>query len=184
MTNTYAINTTRGKEFEVEVELKAMGLQPWVPRRLGSRYVKEKRETVWYDRPYVPKLLFSVVPAICWRDIYDLRHVIGKPMQLSRLDIDGDRKRGAPGLREFQKAVDAEYLDAERLKENSQYLCQYRPGQALVILKGAFEGLPALFQHTVQRAHDDYAKLNVSVEIFGRETAVEIDPDQVGQVAR
>ncbi|MFV1504995.1 hypothetical protein VWY03_05045 [Phaeobacter sp. JH20_09] len=183
MTNTYAINTTRGREFEVEAELKAMGLQPWVPRRLSSRYVKEKRETVWYDRPYVPKLLFCVVPAICWRDIYDLKHVIGKPMQLSRLDIDGDSGRGTPGLRDFQEAVNAEYLDAERLKENSQYQCQYRPGQALVILKGAFEGFPALFQDTVQRAHDDYARLSVSVEIFGRETPVELDPDQVSPIS-
>ncbi|MBY5976715.1 hypothetical protein KUV39_08655 [Phaeobacter italicus] len=182
MRNTYAINTTRGKEFEVERELKAMGLQPWVPRRLDSRYVKEKRETVWYDRPYVPKLLFCVVPAICWRGIYDLKHVIGKPMQLSRLDIEGDSGRGTPGLRDFQEAVNAEYLDAQRLMENSQYQCQYRPGQALVILKGAFEGLHAKFQDTVQRAHDDYAKLRVSVEILGRDAPIELEPDQVGEI--
>ncbi|MFS4581027.1 hypothetical protein [Phaeobacter sp. C3_T13_0] len=79
---------------------------------MSSRYVKKKRAAVWYDRPYVPKLLFCVVSGIYRRDVYGLKHVIGKPIQLSRLDIDGDNQRGAPGSREFQAWVDAEYLDA------------------------------------------------------------------------
>ncbi|MBO9441390.1 hypothetical protein J7363_04750 [Phaeobacter italicus] len=179
MTNTYAINTTRGKEFEVEQELRSNGLKPWAPRRLDSRYVKEKRETVWYDRPYVPKLLFCVVPAIYWRDVVELKHVIGKPIKLSRLDIEGDRSRGAPGLRDFKAAVGAEYADASRRKENSEYQCQYEPGQALELLAGTFEGFPATFKDVIRRAHDEYAKLRVSVEMFGREVLAEIDPDKV-----
>ncbi len=179
MTSTYAINTTRGKEFEVEAEIRAMGLKPWVPRRLDSRYIKEKRESVWYDRPYIHKLIFCVVPAIYWRDVHDLKHVIGKPIKLSRLDIEGDRSRGAPGLRDFKAAVEAEYADAERRKENSEYQCQYEPGQALELLAGTFEGFPATFQGVIQRAHDEYAKLRVEVQMFGREVVAEIDPDKV-----
>jgi transcriptional antiterminator NusG len=179
MTNTYAINTTRNKEFEVEDEIRAMDLKPWTPRRLDSRRVKEKGETVWYDRPYVPKLIFCVVPAIYWRDVVELKHVIGKPMQLSRLDIEGDRQRGAPGLKDFRAAVDAEYADAERRRANNEYQCQYAPGQALTILQGAWEGFPATFMDVIQRAHDEYAKLRVEVKIFGRDTTVEVDPDKV-----
>jgi transcriptional antiterminator NusG len=191
MTNTYAINTTRGKEFEVEAEIRAMGLKPWTPRRLDSRRIKEKSETVWYDRPYVGKLLFCVVPAIYWRDVHDLKHVIGKPVQLSRLDIEGQpahKKKydpdgalfpAVPGLKDFKAAVEAEYADTERRRANNEYQCQYAPGQALELLAGTFEGFPATFKDVVQRAHDEYAKLRVSVEFFGRETTLEVDPNKV-----
>jgi transcriptional antiterminator NusG len=197
VTNTYAINTTRGKEFQVETELHDLGLKPWVPKRLESRYVKEKREAVWYDKPYVPKLMFCVIPAIYYRDVTKLKHVIGKPYELSRLDVQGipaHRKRlegeapgqgtgekvpGIPGLLDFRKAVEAEYADAQRRKVNSEYQCQYTPGQALEILNGPFTGFRGPFQKVIKKAHNDYARLRVAVEVFGRETTVEVDPDAV-----
>ncbi len=192
MTNTYAINTTRNKEFDVEAELQAMGLHPWVPKRLMLRRVKEKKGgAVWYDSAYVPKLLFCVVPAIYWRDVVEMKHVIGKPVQLSRLDIEGQpahKKKhdpdgpmvpAVPGLKDFKAAVDAEYADAKRRRANNEYQCQYAPGQALELLAGTFEGFPATFRDVVKHAHDEYAKLRVSVEMFGRETTLEVDPDKV-----
>lgn len=189
MTNTYAINTTRNQEFRVEGELQDLGLHPWVPRRLDSRYVKEKRAAVWYDRAYVPKLLFCVIPAIYWPDVVMLKHVIGKPFPLSRRDIDGTpghhKKTDGrwvepvPGLVQFKASVEAEYADSERRRANSEYQCQYQPGQALELLHGAFEGFPAKFMDVVKRAHDDYAKLRVEVMVLGRETTVEVDPDKV-----
>jgi transcriptional antiterminator NusG len=192
MSNTYALNTTRGKEFEVEGELTAMGLKPWTPRRLDSRYVKEKREAVWYDRPYVPKLLFCVVPAVYWRDVHDLKHVIGKPIGLSRLDIEGmpagriqtpeggfATRPARFGLRDFQAAVEGEYADAKRARSNSEYQCQFQPGEALDLLAGAFEGFPAVFRDVICHAHDEYAKLRVEIELFGRAVPVEVDPDHV-----
>lgn len=198
MSNTYAINTTRNKEFTVEQELQEMGLHPWVPRFLASKYVKEKRETVWFDKAYVPKLLFCVVPAVYWRDVVELKHVIGKPLEFSRRDIDGvpahrERREGdepgqgtgkfipeVPGFRQFKAAVEAEYADRERLKANSEYECQYQPGQALTMLSGAFEGFQAVFKDTIKRAHDDYHKIRVEVAVFGRESLLEVDPDKVG----
>ena len=189
MTNTYAINTTRGKEFEVEQELSDLGLKPWVPKRRDVRYIKEQRDHKWYDRPYVHKLIFCVIPAILWRDVVELKHVIGKPLGMSQRDLDGTPAHvnkvtgktvpAIPGLRQFQEAVDAEYADAQRREANASYECLYTPGQALELLDGAFRGLPAQFQNVVKRAHDDYAKLRVNVQIFGRDTPVEIDPDKV-----
>lgn len=198
--NTYAINVTRRKEFEVEQELITLGLHPWVPRRLMNLYVKEKRESVWYDAPYVHKLIFCVIPAIYWRDVVDIKHVIGKPGPLSRLDIEGmpaHRKRmagedrgegtgaltpGRPGLRQFKEAVHAEYEDAERLKANSSYQCQYRPGQALEILDKVFEGHQGVFKEAVKRAHDDFPKLVVEMEVMGRRADVEFSPDKVREL--
>lgn len=188
MTNTYAINTTRGKEFEVEDELKKIGLHPWVPKRLESKYIKEKRKASWYDTPYVPKLIFCVIPAIYWRDVFEMKHVIGRPAPLSRLDIEGVpavkngsiRDRPARyGLKDFRKAVDAEYQDMQRRKVNSEYQCQYKPGQALEILDGPFVGFTGEFQKIIKGAADSYAKLRVEVQIFGRHTPVDIDPDKV-----
>jgi transcriptional antiterminator NusG len=197
MTNTYAINVTRGQEFSVAKEIEDMGLKPWVPVRLDSRYVKEKRQVVWYERPYVPKLMFCVIPAIYWRDVYQLKHVHGKPMELNRRAIDGApayRKRldgegrgqgtgelipAVPGLKQFRLSVEEELKDANRRRQNSEYQCQYAPGQALEILEGPFAGFSATFQKIVKQAHDEYAKLRVEVEIFGRPSSMDIDPDKV-----
>lgn len=194
MTNTYAINTTKNREFEVAEELKTIGLHPWVPKMLASRYVKEKREVVWWDRAYIPKLMFCVIPAIYWRDVVEIKHVIGKPLRLSRLDIDGmPAMNGRPpryGLRDFQQVVHAEYLDAQarresyenadaRRKANTEFQCHYKPGQALEILDAAFQGMPATFRAMVRHAHDDFAKLRVEIEIFGAPREVEVDPDKV-----
>lgn len=177
--NTYAINCTRGREFEVEQDLEAIGLAPWVPRLLTSKYVKERREAVWYDRPYIHKMIFCPIPDQAWRDVVDLKHVIGKPLKLSRLDIEGDRSRNAPGLTEFKEAVEAEYNDAQRRKVNSEYQCQYAPGQALEMLSGAFEGYRAVFHDVIRRQHDDYARLRLEIDLMGRKTFVEVDPDSV-----
>lgn len=195
MSNTYALNTTRGREFEVEAELRALGLTPWIAKRLCSKYVKEKREAVWFDAPYVPKLAFCVIPAIYWPDVVAIKHVIGKPISLSRRDVQGSpackvqkpdgsfvKKPAVFGLKDFKMAVEIEYQDMARRKLNSEYQCQYQPGQALEILDGPFMGLPTVFRDTIKRAHNDYAKLRVSVSVFGRETPLEIDPDAVKAV--
>lgn len=179
MTNTYAINTTRGKEFEVEQDLREIGLHPWLPKRRDSRYVKEARKLRWYDRPYVHKLMFCVIPAVYWPNVVKQKHVIGKPYALSKLDMQGDPSRKAPGLTQFRNAVDREYDDACRREANAEYECQFAPGQALELLSGPFEGFRAEFKQVIRRAHDDYSKLQVSVQVFGRETPVEIDPDKV-----
>lgn len=189
MTNTYAINTTRNEEFSVRDDLKAMGVNPWVPCRLGSRYIKEARAVKWYDTAYVPKLMFAVIPAILWRDVVEHKHVIGKPVPLSRLDIKGTPahvKQGTgawtpavPGLNDFRNAVEAEYADAKRAQENSEYQCQYQPGQALELLTPPWDGFTATFSEVIRHAHDDYAKLRVEVDMFGRKATLEVDPDRV-----
>lgn len=192
--NTYAINTTRGKEFEVEADLLALGLKPWTPRLLTSKTVKEKKVPIWYDAAYVPKLLFCVFPAVYWPDVVGIKHVIGKPAELSRRDIDGvpahvkaftdangDRieVKEVPGLHRFKEAVEAEYADKARLRANNEYQCAYTPGQAVELLQGAFADLPATFRDVVRHSHDEYTKLRVDVEMFGRKTTVEIDPISV-----
>lgn len=187
-TNTYAINTTKGKEFVVQQALTDLGLQPWLPLRLTSKNIKEKKTPIWYDLPYIPKLMFCVIPAIYYRDVLDIKHVIGKPEELSRRDIDGCpahvKKTGlfcheVPGLRSFRAAVEAEYHDMERRRQNNEYQCLYRPGQALEMISGNFEGMATTFKDAVKRAHDEYAKLRVEVEMFGRIATIEVSPDMV-----
>jgi len=192
MTNTYAINVTNGKEFEVEAELRRMGLTPWVARSLHSKYVKEKRAFSWYDKPYIPKLVFCVFPANYWTDVCAVKNVVGKPISLSTMDLRGikacriERPDGTfkdvparHGLADFRDAVMAEYADQERAKANSEYECEYTAGQALNILSGAFTGRSAKFDKTIKNAHDHYAKLRVRVEAMGATVAVELDPDHV-----
>lgn len=192
MSNTYAINVTRGQEFAVEAEMRRIGGTPWVARRLDSKYIKEKRAYSWYDVPYVPKLVFCVFPAVLWRDVCDIKDVIGKPIALGRGDLRGVKAHriqradgtfkdvGAVyGLEDFRDAVAAEYADADRARVNSEYECAYQAGDALHILSGKFEGMDAEFDRTMKHAHDGYAKLRVKVQMMGATVAVEIDPDMV-----
>ena len=192
MTNTYALSVTRGKEFAVESDLQSIGLKPWVPRQLASRYVKEKRETVWYDRPYVGKVMFCVIPAIYYRDVIDIKHVIGKPTEFSRLDIEGQpacavtRRDGSkvmraaiPGLKDFKERVLAEYADQARQRDNSEYKCQYKPGDALRLLTPGFEDKPAVFVEAIRRAHDYYHKIRVEAQLMGQAVSIDVDPDKV-----
>jgi len=203
MTNTYAINTTKDKEFEVERELLSFGLKPWVPRVLMSKNVKEKPEPIWFDRAYVPKLIFCVIPAIYWTDVTGVKDIHGLPFAFSQRDIDGrpegflthpkphehiplldaqgNRRptRAVAGLRHFKAYVEAEYADAEKRRANNDYQCEYVQGDALEILDGAFAGFPASFADTLKRAHDDYATLRVEVQIFGRPTITELPPSSI-----
>lgn len=203
MSNTYAINTTSGKEFEVETELQAIGLKPWVPKILLSKNVKESPKPKWFDRAYVPKLIFCVIPAIYWPDVTGLKHVHGKPFPFTTRDIEGrgegflthpkpnehiplldpqGNRRPIPavaGLVHFKAAVDAEYADAERRRANNDYQCMYTSGQALELLGGVFEGLPAVFRDTIHHAHDEYAKLRVEITTMGGQVKMEIDPSNV-----
>lgn len=191
MANTYAINTTRGKEFEVEAELKALGLHPWVARRLGSRVIKERRETVFYDVPYISKLVFCAFPAVYWPDVVAIKHVVGKPMPMTRSGIHGipafviqtaNGPKQVPkqnGLIDFRSVVEAEYADAERKRDNNLYQCTYEPGQALEVLSGQFAGMPVTFEKAIKRAHQDYAKLRVDLGFLG---VVELDPDRVAPI--
>lgn len=206
MSNTYAINTTRGKEFEVEAELQALGLKPWVPRILLSKTVKEKPEPIWYDRAYIPKLIFCVIPAVYWPDVREIKHIHGQPFPFSQRDIEGKsagyltepkpnehkfvldgegNRKPIPaiaGLKDFKALVDAEYADKERLMTNNSYQCEYKAGQALELIVGAFKGYPAVFDKVIKNAHDDYAKLSVTVNIMGNDTPVQVDPDAVSAI--
>lgn len=188
MTNTYAINTTRGKEFEVASELTAMGLNPAVPKRLASTYVKEIKHYRWYDAPYIPKIIFSVIPAVYFHDVVKLKHVIGKPSVLTRIDLSGapayqchggDPRPARVGLLGFLEAVEREYADQEKARDNDEYECEYHPGDALKVLSGPFHGFDAVFQKSIIEAETGFTKLRTTVSVFGRETPLIVAPDAV-----
>jgi transcriptional antiterminator NusG len=136
--------------------------------------------------------MFCVIPAIYFRDVAELKHVHGNPMELSRLDIDGiparniKRKDGTtlrapavPGLKDFKEAVEAEYAATERLRDLGEWECKYRPGQALEIMSGPFEGFPGKFVKTIKDAYHGHPMLQLHVEIFGRQTRIDVAPDAV-----
>ncbi len=190
MANTYAINTTRGKEFQVESELQELGLHPWVPRRLDSKKIKQHKERVWFDSPYVSKMIFCAFPAVYWKDVCDLKHVIGKPIEISQVGMRGTpayvlQTRIGPkqiprrfGLVDFREAVEAEYAEAKRKQANNLYQCTFVPGQAVEVLEGQFEGFQVLFKKAIQRAHEDFARIQVEMVGFGA-SVIEIDPYKV-----
>ena len=176
----------------MEAELLVMGLHPWVPRRLESKHIKEKGETVWYDRPYVPKLMFCVIPAVYWRDVFELKHVIGKPAVLSRLDIEGQKacviecKDGSKahrparyGLSDFRAAVEAEYSDMQKRRDDNEYQCSYEPGQALEMLDDAFTDHDAQFVKMVRDAKRDRPKIRVAMQMMGQTVSVDVAIDKV-----
>ena len=47
------------------------------------------------------------------------------------------------------------------------------------MLSEAFDGFSVTFKGVIRRAFDEYPRLKVEVDIFGRSTQMEVDPDQV-----
>jgi len=195
MTNTYVLNVTRNQEFQVENELDALGLNPWVPKRLAWRRVKERKDTIWYDAAYIPKLVFCVFPAVSWPDVVGIKHVIGKPMQLTALDINGVPAKNIArldgtvkhvpaisGLSQFKQAVEAEYADMDRKRENAEYVCAYEVGQALEVLNGPFAGTEGPFKKIVTDAKTGLRRVRLEVDLLGRATSVDLEPQEVGVV--
>lgn len=178
MTNTYAINVTRGREFAVEAELQQLGVNVWLPRRLEGKWVKDPDagyQCTYYDKPYISRLMFGVMPAVLYPDVAALKHILGKPMPLSDLDIRGPR--GNDGLTTFKASVEAEYADMERKRANSQYECQFEAGQALMILKSAFEDYTASFQKVIKANGEVF--LDIEIDVLGARRTVRVDPDVV-----
>ncbi len=199
-TNTYAINAVKGNEFLVADKLREMGLHPWVPTMLCKKRIKEKTEIIWHDRPYIPKLLFCVVPAIYWDGVMDIKEIVGKPIELSRSDIGssgggflmkpkplGDQfvldGNGAKipipmryGLQSFRETVEAEYAAMCELRDSNEWVCGFRPGQALEILAGAFSGMTANFKEVVKSAAVGHPMLRVEMEVLGAKREVEVKP--------
>jgi hypothetical protein len=181
MSNTYAINVTVRKEFAVEEELQNLGLKPWVPRMLKKKWVKNKgKNGAWafYDAPYIEKTMFCVIPAIMHPDVRKIRHVMGKPIALSRMDIKGTSRR--VGLETFKERVQSEYDDMKRHENNAKYVCQYEPGQALTILSGSFQGFSAGFQSVITSIAEGGVFLDVEIDLMGAKRTMRVDPDMVG----
>ena len=189
LTNTYAINVTSGQEFRVRDELIEMGLKPWLPMQLTMKNVPERKDPVWYERPYVRKLMFCTFPAVNFRDVLGLKHVIGQPVRLCKIDVLGlpartikgtnVRADAVLGLNDFKEAVEREYAAAASRRDDANWVCDYEPGQALLILEGAFEGFTSIFDEPIKRSKKDSAKLRVLVDIFGRQTPLQVAPSQV-----
>ena len=189
MSNTYALTTTAGKEFVVEQDLKLMGLSPWVPCRIIAKSIKQKKQSVLYDLPYIPKLIFASFPATYYRKVCNLKHVTGKPIALSERDEagtpaykihgTGSMAPARPGLVDFRRIVEKQAYENLKRAQDNDWGCRYEPGDALKILEGVFSEEAAEFKKVVIDAATGKPAIEVEITMFGRPTRTRIQPHMV-----
>lgn len=177
MSNTYAVNTTRGQEFATADDISAMGCTVWTPKALTYGKRRGAKQYVWIERPYVSKLIFAVIPAILFPDVREHKHVMGKPLHMHPRTVKGG---SGQTLERFRDAVDAEYASQARVRDLQETPCPYTAGQALTILSGAFEGQEARFIGVIEDARKEYARFRVEMPMFDGTVSAEFDPDALG----
>lgn len=165
------IVTERAKEAPVEEKIKSLGYLVYVPRfTIERRDPKKHRATVPTIRPLFPRIVFArfdpdVDP---WGEIKRTKGVKDLLFIAGRLAVARDAEIAAMKERE---GINFDIDKSGRIK--TLLPPRPEPGDTIRITKGPFEGFFAKVA-TI----DDEARLIALVELFRRETPIELDADQ------
>ena len=168
---TYLAYAKAKKEFEVEQDLRDLGLAVWVARKIefvrrGKRQVFEAKEA-----PYLPNYIFIECPDSAFKDVRAHKHIIGKPEPLSGLDM---RSLGI-----FREHVEVEYQDAQRVEGNQVAMKAFKAGQAMRFVDQRFEDNLLRFKEMVETAEHSYPRVRMEMEMMGQVVEIDADPIDV-----
>ena len=160
------------RQFYVEREVIALGVECWAPRRIDFIRSGYDRRASPVEILYLPNYVIFDVPADRFHDVLSVKYLRGPLMALNRADIEY--------LPAFRKHVMKEYDAARERAANQEVgMCEYRPDQTVTVVSGPLAGRFLKFIEMVERAHDLYPKIKASMDLMGRVSVVELDPIQV-----
>lgn len=157
-----------GKEFEVEQEIKDLGITAWVPRRVEIKRVGKKRKPIISERPYLPNAIFMDLTPHQWHQVHSIKFLASTMRQLNRRDEQD--------VQAFRQAVADEQAEARRALANQKAVAEFTPGQAIRVLTGPFSDMVVEFRKVVQAAHDLHPHYEAEMEIMGRKSTIRLDP--------
>lgn len=153
-----------GAEFVIARDLKALGVEPVVPRTINiSR--NGRRHAGATVRPYLERLVFFYGGGEAWHAAKSIKGVY----QIT------DVSAGKRSIEHFFDAVESDF--AERLSQimAGDRISEYAPGDMLEIITGPWAGRILEFAGVVEDAQG-YPQIVARAELFGKEARVPFDP--------
>jgi transcriptional antiterminator RfaH len=159
----FVAHTQPHAEAKATSHLNRQGFETYFPRYLKRRRHARRIETV--AAPLFPRYLFVAVDTAAqrWRSIYS---TIG----VARLVCNGDEPTAVPdGI-----------VEALKCREDTggfiklDYRTQFRPGEKIRVLDGAFSSCLGLFEGMVERE-----RIAILLDLLGRKVRVVLDADLV-----
>lgn len=167
---TWLIYARTHREFDVEAELSAMGIDVWCGRVLEGKpdpkRAGRKRVTIWSERPAIPNYIFASMEPGQYHDAKAIRDVVGF---VSVVEAPAMR-----GVQQFMRVVDAAYSAAQRAKERGDMAPPvFRPQQVLEAVSGPLSGLMLRYRGIVEDADGYHVEVDTPLG-KGRVSAADV----------
>jgi len=182
MTTEIMAYATTGREFEVMADLAALGISHWPGKRIEFERRGKSRVAEPFEYPALPNYLRITAPSHMLADIMDIRHLSRTIKFLLPSDVRSWQR--------FQAEADARLADARRIiaerdrlsaanasrQEIINVIAQYKSGDPLEIADGPFAGMLATFGRMVVKPGTSFPMVQATVQIFGRDNDIAVDP--------
>ena len=153
---TYLLYARSGKEFDVEAELAAMGINVWCGRVIKWRRVGKRRRPDPHEEPALPNYLFADMSPDEFYRAQSVKFLASTMMALS--------KSSAAGFEAYKTATERAYSVQDALREKAVTpMPEFAPHAPLQPISGPFVDLLVRFRRVVNP--DD--PLNRKVEVDG-----------------
>lgn len=165
-----------GKEFQVEAEIIALGIDAWVPRRLEIKRVGKRRSPKIVERPYLPNAVFLMnLTDAQWHEAQRVKFM-SRTMRAIYGERDGRPVGDLRQLYRFREAVEVESAALRHAQQSNEALEEFQAGEALQITKGPFSDMVVEFLRVVRAAHELHPHYEVELELMGQKTRALLDP--------
>lgn len=156
------------KQFYVEREIRSLGIDCWMPRKIEFKRTGKKRRAEPFELPYLPNYIFIDLPVERFLEVTGIKYLGSGLIPLRRDDIER--------MGQFREGIDAEYEKARKAAQNQDAISEYVRGQKLKILDNRFGDQILQFVGMVERAHDPHPKVRAAMDMMGQSVMVEVDP--------
>lgn len=160
-----------GHEFEVQDELRDMGIHAWAGRVIRWKRTGKKRYPEPHEEPALPNYLFLALTPETFYQAQSVRFLASTMIMLGTLD--------RRGLVSFQGNVQAAYEEQDRLRRNAEMpRAEFNAGEQIEIIGGPFADKIATFRRVIERSGMYHPKLEA--EISG--IRLQLDPLDVKRI--
>jgi transcription antitermination factor NusG len=159
----------KGHEMEAQAEIEKLGIRAVVPLSVEAVRRGYRRRAEPVVSPVLPNYVFTDGDATDWHAVASVAKLA--PTMIFLADSVARRY-----LLPFIAKTEADFTERMAAIEAGRRLEEYRPGDALAILSGPFEGQLARFRRIVETSFDYFPMIEADMEMFGRITTVKVDP--------
>lgn len=180
-----------GQEFALVEDCEALGVEAFAPRKVEAVRTGNKRWPEKRVMPYLPNYVFVTASPEEYYWMRDIKYV---------RDIMGVPPAWVPKIADFCNAIEREFAarsaeidraqaimrDAEASKAQRReailMMQHYQPDDLLEVIVGPFAGTIMAFGRMVERAGSMTPEIEANMTLFGRVSAVRLDPLHIKKV--